>query len=310
MENKNNNKDVVLFFACDDNYIPCFSVVLESIRDHIDINRRYIINVLHSGNISNNSIKKIIQEYHSENMLIKFVDISQKLENICDKLHTRDYYSKSTYFRLFIPNLYPELEKALYLDCDIVLLEDVAKLYDVDLQDNFVGAITDEAVSGVPAFRSYVESRIGVKSYTEYFNAGILLMNLKKLRQINFEDLFVDLLSSVTFTVAQDQDYLNVICKDKILFLDKYWNKMPLSRNIEEDECIKLIHYNLSFKPWHLDGIHYSDIFWNYANKCIFREEIQSIKANYPIEKQKKSYNMLGKYTFYFKSQKCKSIFS
>jgi len=264
-----NNNIVSLFFACDDNYIPMFAVVLESIRDHASEERFYDIKVLCTGNISDKNQQKIINEYSQGNMKIEFVDISEKLVNICDKLHTRDYYSKSTYFRLFIPSLYPNLDKALYLDSDILLLDDVAKLYDIDLGDNFVGAIPDESVQAVPEFKVYVTNKIGHDSYKNYFNAGILSMNLKALREINFEDMFIDLIGAVTFDVAQDQDYLNTICKDHVCYIDRAWNKMPIMDDMDDDE-IKLIHYNLSFKPWKQEGVLYADKFWECPKVRIF----------------------------------------
>ena len=275
--NKNN---VTLFFACDDNYIPMFAVVLESIRANLNKDRHYDVKLLHSGNVSQENQNKINNEYSKDNMSVEFVDITPQLTKICDKLHTRDYYSKSTYFRLFIPNLYPNLDKALYLDSDIVLNGDVAELFDYDLGDNFVGAIPDESVQVVPEFRVYVKNKIGCDSYRKYFNAGILLMNLKALRDINFEDLFFDIISEVTFDVAQDQDYLNVICKDHILFIDRCWNEMPIIKDVDEKD-IKLIHYNLQFKPWHFDGILYEEYFWKYADQCIYKDRIHEIKNNF-----------------------------
>ena len=184
----NKKNDVTLFFACDDNYIPMFAVVLESIRANSNKNRFYDIKLLHSGNVSQENQDKINKEYSNNNINVEFVDISEPLTKICDKLHTRDYYSKSTYFRLLIPNLYPNLDKALYLDSDIVLKSDVAELFDMDLGDNFVGAIPDESVQVVPEFRVYVKNKIGCDSYRKYFNAGILLMNLKVLREIGVKN--------------------------------------------------------------------------------------------------------------------------
>jgi len=274
------NKNVTLFFACDDNYLPMFTVVVESIRANMDKKRNYDIKLLHSGNVSEDNQLKVKTEYAKDNINIEFVDITPQLSKICDRLHTRDYYSKSTYFRLFIPNLYPNLDKALYLDSDIVLTSDVAELFDVELGDNFVGAVPDESVQVVPEFRLYVKNKIGCDSYRKYFNAGILLMNLQALRAINFEDLFFDIISAVTFDVAQDQDYLNVICKDHILFLDKAWNKMPILKDMEEKD-VKLVHYNLQFKPWHFDNIHYEEAFWKYADNCIFKDKIHDIKDNF-----------------------------
>ena len=62
-------------------------------------------------------------------MDIEFVDLNYYIQKVKDKLYTRDYYSKTTYFRLFLPNLYPQYDKVLYLDSDIGILDDFATLY-------------------------------------------------------------------------------------------------------------------------------------------------------------------------------------
>ena len=64
-----------------------------------------------------------------------------------------------------------------------------------------------------------------VEMVENYINAGILVMNLKELRNFDFENKFIDLLSKIKFSVAQDQDYINVICKNRIKYLPKIWNK-------------------------------------------------------------------------------------
>ena len=85
----------------------------------------------------------------------------------------------------------------------------------------------------------------------------ILSMNLKKLREIGFEDIFLKLISAVKFDVAQDQDYLNVICKGHVKFIDETWDQMPIPVDVPRPKVPALIHYNLSFKPWHVDNILY-----------------------------------------------------
>jgi len=113
-------------------------------------------------------------------------------------------------------------------------------------------------------------------------------MNLKEMRKIKFEELFLDLLSNITFNVAQDQDYLNTICKDRVLYLDKVWNKMPIVDDVDIND-IKLIHYNLSYKPWQIDGVNYADKFWEFSDKSIYAEEVKNIKRNYTKERQQLS---------------------
>lgn len=288
MEKKsNNNNDINIFFATDDAYVPFLAVTIESLEQNADRNYNYKIKVLNTDNISVENKSKLIAEYSKDVFEIEFVDVSPYVEKISAKLHTRDYYSKTTYFRLFIPTMYPELDKALYLDCDIVINDSISNLYNIEIGDNYVGAIPDQSVKYLSdEFKSYVENRIGVEKYDKYFNAGILVMNLKKLREINFEDIFINLLSSIKFNVAQDQDYLNVICNGHVKFIDETWNQMPLPVEICRPQKPSLIHYNLSFKPWRIDGVLFEEVFWNYARKTSFIYEILETKRSYTKEMQ------------------------
>ena len=283
MSETNNNKPVIpIFFASDDNYVPFLAVTLYSLEQNADTNYQYDIKIMNADNISVENKFKLLAEFEKEGFDIEFVDVLPYVEKIASKLHTRDYYSKSTYYRLFIPNMYPQYDKALYLDCDIAINESISKLFNIDIGDNYVGAIPDQSVLYMSdEFKDYVENRIGVKSFKNYFNAGILVMNLQKLRESNFEDTFIQLLSSVKFDVAQDQDYLNVICNGHIKYIDETWNSMPIPVDIKRPKVPALVHYNLAFKPWHLDNVLFEEYFWDYARKTSYIETILNIKKCY-----------------------------
>ena len=281
-----NKNQINLFFTCDDNYIPFLAVSIESIVAFSSPENFYNIRILHANNISKINQDIVSKEYTKDNISIDFVDITNEILSFGDSLFVRDYYSKTTYYRLLIPTLYPKLDKGLYLDSDIVVLDDIAKLYNIDLGENYVGGIPDESVGLIKEFQDYVQNRIGTNDYREYFNAGILPMNLKKLREIHFKEYFIELLDRVKFDVAQDQDYLNTICKGNVKFIDLCWNKMPISKNGMKDSDIKLIHYNLSFKPWHMDNVLYEEYFWKYADKTVFKDKIYEIKNNYDTSLQ------------------------
>ena len=273
-----NNSNVNLFFACDDGYMPFLAVTLASIRNHKNPERDYNIRVLHTG-VKEESRERILNALATTGFNIEFADISESVNTIADKLHTRDYYSKTTYYRLFIPELYPNIDKALYLDCDVVLLTDVAELYDVELKDNLVGAVADGFVRSVSRLHDYVTERIGVHKPVDYFNAGVLLMNLKEMREADFGKRFIDLLGEITFDVAQDQDYLNVLCNGRRLPIGEEWNVMP--GFFKSDAEKKLIHFNLDSKPWHKDGVEFEDIFWKQADDSCFAAEIRAIREGY-----------------------------
>lgn len=281
MENKN---VIPIFFAVDDGYIPFLAVSLQSLIENSKKENFYLIKILYT-NISEENQKKI-QKFEQENVSIEFVDLNYYIEKIKDKLYTRDYYSKTTYFRLFIPNLYPQYTKALYLDSDIVVLEDVADLYNTNMENYLVAAAPDDVIQTIEVFQEYAEKVVGVADYRNYFNAGVLLMNLDELRKFDFQEKFIYSLDKIKFSVAQDQDYLNRLCKGRVKIVDPNWNRMPIAREKENQGDIKLIHYNLAYKPWHFEDILYKDYFWNYAKKTEFFDTIQKIKDNYSDEER------------------------
>lgn len=274
---KDEARVIPVFYAVDDKYIPILGVSIKSLIENSSKENKYEIKILYT-HVSEESIARI-NKYEQENISIEFVSVSEQLEEIQSKLYTRNYFSNTTYFRLYIPELYPQYDKAVYIDSDTILLTDIADLYNEDLGDNLLGAISDGAVQTVPVFQEYVEKVVGVIDYNNYFNAGILVMNLKELREYKLQEKFLYLLEKVKFEVAQDQDYLNRICKGRVKLLDFSWNRMPIMGGKNTD--IKLIHYNLGFKPWHFDNVLYQEHFWKYAEKTEFLDEIKEMGKNY-----------------------------
>ena len=278
---KENLNTIPIFFTVDDKYVPFLAVALQSLIENSSEKNYYLIKILYTSITEENQEK--IKKYEKEHVNIEFVDLNYYINKIKNKLYTRDYYSVTTYFRLFIPNLYPQYNKALYLDCDIVLLADVAELYNIDMGDNLVAAAPDDVIQKIEVFQEYVEKVVGVADYRNYFNAGVLLMNLDELRKFDFQEKFLYSLEKIKFAVAQDQDYLNRLCKGRVKIISNVWDKMPISNDTDTND-LKLIHYNLAFKPWHFEDILYKEYFWKYAKKTEFFDEIIKIRDNYTEE--------------------------
>ena len=179
------NKEIPVFFAVDNGYIPFLSVALRSLIDNTSKENIYAIKILYTNVTEENKIK--IKKYETENISIEFVDLNKQLEEIKEKLYTRNYFSNTTYYRLFIPELYPEYDKAVYIDSDTVCLSDIAELYNTDMGDNLIAGIPDGVIQAIDIFKDYVERVVGVADYNNYFNAGVIVMNLKvKLKKIWF----------------------------------------------------------------------------------------------------------------------------
>jgi lipopolysaccharide biosynthesis glycosyltransferase len=278
---KENLNTIPIFFTVDDKYVPFLAVALQSLIENSSEKNYYLIKILYTSITEENQEK--IKKYEKENVNIEFVDLNYYINKIKNKLYTRDYYSVTTYFRLFIPNLYPQYNKALYLDCDIVLLADVAELYNIDMGENLVAAAPDDVIQKIEVFQEYAEKVVGVADYRNYFNAGVLLMNLDELRKFDFQEKFLYSLEKIKFAVAQDQDYLNRLCKGRVKIISNVWDKMPISNDTDTND-LKLIHYNLAFKPWHFEDILYKEYFWEYAKKTEFFDEIIKIRDNYTEE--------------------------
>lgn len=281
---ENNLEVIPIFYAVDDGYVPFLAVSIHSLIENSSKEYYYAIKVLYT-NICEENKKKILK-YERDNVKIEFVDLNYYIEEIKDKLFTRDYYTKTTYFRLFIPNIYPQYNKVIYLDSDTVLLGDVAELYLQDMGSNLVAVVPDDIIQNEEIFQEYVEKVVGVADYRKYFNAGVLVMNLDEMRKSKFQEKFLYLLETVKFAVVQDQDYLNRLCKGRTKILENGWNRMPVPNNKTKVEKLNLIHYNLNYKPWHYDGVVYEEYFWQYAEKTEYYEDIKNIKDNYSEEER------------------------
>lgn len=271
-------KIIPIVFAVDDNYAPFLGVTLKSIFDNCSKDYFYKLYVLNTG--INEDNKKRLSVFETDISSLEYVNVEESLSKISSLLHLRDYYTNTTYYRFFIPSLLPEYDKVLYLDSDIIVLGDISELYNQDISDCYIGAIPEEVMALVNVFGDYVEQGLGIDR-RKYFNAGVALLNTKAFREINVLDEFISLISKFAFKVTQDQDYLNVICKDKVKYIDLGWNKCPLKNPDFDDKNLKLIHYKLYYKPWLYKEVQYDEYFWKYAKLTSYYDYIKEIRKNY-----------------------------
>ena len=167
MNKKNNTKNIPIFFSSDDNYLPYLAVAIKSLIENASRDYNYTIYVLNNGVKQENANK--ISKMQNKNFKIKFIDVTEKIKPIISMLGLRDYYTTAIYFRLFIASMFKNLHKALYLDCDIIVLGDISKLYNTELGDNILGACLEQIVASNKYFRAYSSQALGL-DYKDYFN--------------------------------------------------------------------------------------------------------------------------------------------
>ena len=278
------NKVIPIFFASDKNYIPCLTVAIKSMVNKINDKDEYKVYIL-TNDVTENDIVEI-RSYERNNFKVEIVDVNPKIESIKNKVALRDYYSVSIYFRLFIPTLFPQYDKALYLDSDILLNADIANLYKNDIGNNMLGAVLDEVIWSSKGFTYYAREALDVTE-KQYFNSGVLIMNLKKFREKDIENDFYSWVNNNTLTaVAPDQDYLNCVCKNSVTYMNPGWNKMPMGRKFEDNELL-LIHYNMFMKPWKYENVMFGEYFWNLAKQTSFYEKLRNIQQSYTDEQKR-----------------------
>ena len=171
---------------------------------------------------------------------------------------------------------------------DIVLVDDIANLYNMELGDHLLGVVRDGVVEyGPKILGEYVENFVCVPT-EKYFNSGVLVMNLKEMRKAQIEERFLYLIDKYNIdTVAPDQDYLNVLCQGRTLMLPESWDKMPdFCGGYPDIKDLHLIHFNMFRKPWHYDDVAYQEAFWKYAKQTSYYDVLQDALKSYPQEKK------------------------
>ena len=282
-----------IFYSFDDNFTKYVSVSLYSLIENASKNYDYHIHLLHQS-LTDKS-KELIMSLEKPGFSFEFEDVTDYLSTLSRDLPLRDYYSKTTYYRLFIADMHPELNKSLYIDSDTVIQGDISELYNTDISDYYLAACHEQAMLNVNEFGNYVEQCVGVSRYN-FFNCGVLLINSKEWRTHKVLNRFMGLLNQYDFLVTQDEDYLNLICKDHVLFLDQKWNYETMFELPCPQNEIGVFHYIMFEKPWHYNSCPYADVYYSYAKKSPCYDEIMDELNSYSpdhITKDKECYEKL-----------------
>ena len=274
-------RNIPIFYACDEGFIKYAAVSLHSMMVNASPDYHYSVYVLHTG-ISAETQQKMLR-LSNDRFDVILSDVCERLPAITDVLPVRDYYSNTTYFRMFIAEMFPEYDKVIYIDGDTIVQGDISELYFTELGESWIGACHEQAMVQTDHYGAYAEKVVGVSRHN-FFNAGLLLINAKMFREKEILRRFADRLAEYSFVVTQDEDYLNLICKDHILWLDQRWNTEAYCYFPYPIEEAKIIHYIMVSKPWHYADCTGGDIFWRYAAETDVYDEIKTVLDNFTEE--------------------------
>ena len=286
---------VCLASASNDAFAPYLGVMLQSAAEHVDPAENYDIIILHAG--IRLEYQKTLEQITDgrPNMKIRFLDVSDAMAGIDLPVH--HHFSIETYYRYLLLDLLPEYEKVLWMDADLVILQDVGNLYHTPLCGHSVGAVLDLDVIGAyksdPQVKKYIDQKLKIRQPHRYFQAGVMLLNLTKIRKkYSAWDL---IRMSVKYPWRMlDQDVLNKALEGDVLELEQKWNvlmnwqhcgscRIDLLKNAPYElfgrylaarEEPAVIHYAGGFKPWKVPDCDYAQLFWEYARRSPFYEVI------------------------------------
>ena len=294
---KKHVKVVPVFLTINSAYAPYAAAAIHSLTKHADPKRYYRVIILHDGlNLAN---RWRLRSLVTRNVAIQFKKMTRSIYlkaivTYCTRRQkgAGDFFSSAVYYyRAFIPLLFPLYKKAVYIDSDTILRGDIGELYDVELGDKAMAAMVDPKVTTIPEFRDYVDNALGVP-HEEYVNSGVQVMNLKQMRKCKYLSTMIDLIKRYDADlVAPDQDYLNVILKGQIVYLDPKWNAEPVK---DLPRSVKLVHFNLFNKPWHYKNVPCERIFWMAAKGTGFYGDLKRQLAGFDEEKQRVDHEKVG----------------
>lgn len=262
----------------------------------------------------------LIPEKFSKHVRNEFFKLSKKYKNVkvnfikmgsdfSDNKMQLSHITTPTYYRLKIADLLPQYEKAIYLDVDTIVLQDLTTLFETEMGDNYLAGVRSAATTINKDSNQEYYNSIGIDDVSTYINAGITIWNISKIRQDNMTEKLLSIVNE-EFRYM-DQDIMNLVFYKKILHLDFRYNVMISYKTFLEDETLKhqvfeiygrenienaianpvIIHYASNIKPWN-DKTVWLGNYWNkYAVKS-------ALKCKHQITIEEKFINQLNSVKF------------
>ena len=274
---------VPIIFSIDNNVVIQCGVTITSLLKNAAPDTFYDIFILYNqSKLSLSERNRLAKAFPDQSRSrLSFVSVD---ETVFDSAMVSGHVTAATYYRLIIPKLFPQFDKVIYSDIDIIFQQDLSELYSCSFPNGeLVAATLDLAINNLFYFQSSLPLKIG-KTEKNYFNAGFLVMNLKLMREDNIVDAFLRLVSKNYD--QHDQDILNIVCDGRVQFLPSLFNFQlnhfanymwgRTEPDIHFGELLKgaTLHYTWKNKPWNSLECVASDTWWHYYKQSPFFDDI------------------------------------
>jgi lipopolysaccharide biosynthesis glycosyltransferase len=261
---------LVIACAADRRYAVPLAVMLRSLASHLSPERRVEVHAIDDG-VTPDDKARVLASLNGR-VTLHWVQPSR---SAFAGLPTWGRLPVTTYQRLTLAEWLPAgTERAIWLDCDLLVLDDLAQLWDSDLGDRHALAVQDQRIP-------FVSSRFGVTAYRDlglpagakYFNAGVLVIDVARWRRDNVAGRAIEYLKTHRDRVFfLDQEALNVVLAGKWGELDSQWNRHPTVDYLLHKEAPRtagcITHFSGNLKPWSRDGSSpYHELYFQYLDQ-------------------------------------------
>ncbi|MBS1066926.1 hypothetical protein JK164_13495 [Gluconobacter kondonii] len=291
---------VSIVTSADENFVPHLAALLESIKASFN-SERFLDMIVLDGGISPLKKNLLQSQFHIDlpqsKARLTFLDCQHMYRDINTHMH----FSSTTFYRLSLGKLLPHHRRALYIDCDTIVLADLCLLYDTPLDGAIIAATPDlimknfvsagiqsiQETGAMPA-RQYLSEYLKLKNNGDnYFQAGVILFDLEAFRASNITDTAIKDLRNRCYWFL-DQDILNKYLENRVKMIDTSWNCVNsineifphLSANwrakaVEDLNNPKIVHYaGYEAKPWNNHNAPLSFFYWFFLRKTFWYETI------------------------------------
>mgnify|MGYP005764711051 CR=1 FL=1 len=303
-------ENIPVVLAADQNYIDPLLVTIGSILISASVKTRYEIIILTDDALNEQRIYELGEKFGHAKFTIIRMD-----NQLLNKAHIQNEgLSAFTYIRLFIPTLLPEYTKCIYLDTDLVVLDDLTKLYEMDIEQFYVAGVKDYGIQTLSDKR--IQNSLEIHSMSSYINAGVLLYNLEKIRRAGVDKQFLGGIGKKWF--FEDQDIINKYCYGRIGFLPlrynvlyRYYQKIsfieegfyPQAEMQEAQKQPAVLHFTgRDMKPWKFTRSRAAKHWWKFAKEVLSSEEYRKMQCNAEQNMQSMSWDYI------IEKCKCKEV--
>lgn len=269
-------------FITDNNYAPVTGTAITSLKLNRDrVNEYHVYVVTIDMDRDNTARLKSLAEDGFQITVIKDDAKFAKYNRRRDTLA-----SKSTYTRFYLAELLPELDKVIYLDDDLIVQQDLAELDRMLMKDYYCMAVRDMPLeTSSPSHMEKLRSNL-----KNYFNAGVMLLNLKKMREDRVSEKLIAYIQN-GLNYLGNQDAFNIVFNGNVQYISCSWNYLvtwskkmtPVQiaeyydiPNVDEGYDFvkesKIVHFAATPKPWDAYQYGLTELFMSYFRRSPWRE--------------------------------------